>query len=160
MAYFFSKRANEQFTQKKQAIHSFAHLSLAAWANRSWLLIFHEQPEQFAHGRSFDMSNLSDLLTVLHMSWAIWENRSHWLIWFERSVQVSKWVMREWANSQPWINLKQIVKKMCKQTTFSKWPVRRDGLCCDGWFQTPSVPLWAFGMPWLIGLRSRQYFPN
>ena len=28
------------------------------------LLIYHEQPERIAHGRSFDISDLSDLLTV------------------------------------------------------------------------------------------------
>ena len=30
--------------------------------------VTHEQPEQFAHSRSFDMSDLSDLLTVAHLS--------------------------------------------------------------------------------------------
>ena len=43
------------------ANRSFAHLSWATWANRSRWLICHEWPEQYAHGRSFDMSDLSDL---------------------------------------------------------------------------------------------------
>ena len=46
------------------------------WANRSRSLICHEQPERFAHGRSFVLSDLSDSLTVSHLSWAIWANHS------------------------------------------------------------------------------------
>ena len=34
---------------KKQAIRSFTHFWWATWANCSWLLIFGEQPERFAH---------------------------------------------------------------------------------------------------------------
>ena len=34
------------------------------WVNCSWLHIFGEQPERFAHSRSFVMSGLSKLLTV------------------------------------------------------------------------------------------------
>ena len=48
------------------ANRSFAHLSWATWANRSRSLICPERPEQYAHGGSFDMSNLSDL-----HSWAL-----------------------------------------------------------------------------------------
>ena len=36
----------------------------------TYLLIFHEQPEQFAHSRSFVLSDLSELLTVAHLIWA------------------------------------------------------------------------------------------
>ena len=35
---------------------------------RSRSLICHEQPEQFAHGRSFVLSDLSDSLKVAHLS--------------------------------------------------------------------------------------------
>ena len=76
---------------------SFAHLSWAIWVNRSRSLICHEQPERFAHGRSFDLSHLSYSLTVAHLSWVIWVNRSQSLILFEWSEQMSTW-----ANSQPW----------------------------------------------------------
>ena len=65
----------------------------------AYSLICHERPEQFANGHSFDMSDLSDLLTVAHfshLSWVIWGNRSQSLIWFEWNEQKSKWV-----NSQP-----------------------------------------------------------
>ena len=42
-----------------------AHLSWATWAIRSWSLICLEQPEQFAHNRSFVLSDLSELLRSL-----------------------------------------------------------------------------------------------
>ena len=32
---------------------------------------YHERPEQIAHGRSFDMSDLSNLFTVADLSWTI-----------------------------------------------------------------------------------------
>ena len=53
------------------------------WAKNKWamhsektsnLLIYHEQPEQIAHGRSFVVSDLRDLLTVAHLIWAILAN--------------------------------------------------------------------------------------
>ena len=66
-----------------------------AWVNCSLLIICHERPERFTPSRSFDMSDLSDLLTVAHLSWAIWANHSQSLIWFEQSERISKW-----ANSQ------------------------------------------------------------
>ena len=47
---FAKKLANERFAQKKRFAHS---------------LIFGEQPERFAHSRSFLVSDLSDLLTSL-----------------------------------------------------------------------------------------------
>ena len=67
---------------------------------RDWL-IYHERPEQIAQGRSFDMSDLSNWLTVTHLSWAIWANHSQSLIWSERSEQMGEWAMSKWANSQP-----------------------------------------------------------
>ena len=97
-----SEKANERFAQKNRAICSFAHLSWATWVNRSRSLICHERPKRFAHGCSFDMSDLSDLLTVAHLSWGIWANRSQLLIWFDRSERMSKWAMSQWVNSQPW----------------------------------------------------------
>ena len=54
---FVSERANAQFTQKNE---QFAHLSWATWANRSHSLICYERPEQFAHIRSFVLSDLSE----------------------------------------------------------------------------------------------------
>ena len=69
---------------------SIAHLSWATWSNRSRLLICHEQPERLAHGSSFFLSNLSNLLTVAHLSWVIWANRSQLLIWFERNERMSE----------------------------------------------------------------------
>ena len=45
---------------KKWAICSFTHFWWATWAIRSWSLIFGEQPERIAHGRSFLVSDLSD----------------------------------------------------------------------------------------------------
>ena len=46
----------------------FAHLSWATWVNCSHLLICHEQPERFAHSRSFILNNLSESLTFAHLS--------------------------------------------------------------------------------------------
>ena len=86
---------------KKWAIHLLAHFLWASWAIRSWSLICLGQPERFAHGRSFPLSNLSNLLTVAHLSWAIWANRSQPLIWLEQNERMSKWALSEWANSQP-----------------------------------------------------------
>ena len=55
------------------------HLSWVTWVICSWSLFWHEQPEWFAHRRSFVLS------------WAIWANCSQLLIWFERSQRMSKW---------------------------------------------------------------------
>ena len=57
------------------------------------LLVCLEQPERFAHGHSFplsDLSDLSDSLTVSHLSWAIWANHSQSLILFEQNEQMSE----------------------------------------------------------------------
>ena len=84
---FWAKKwANERFAQKNER---FAHL-----------LLFGEQPEWLAHGRSFLVSNLSESLMVPHFGerperfahiahfwWATWAIRSH------RSPK-----KREWAN--------------------------------------------------------------
>ena len=53
---------NEQFAQKNE---QFAHFWWATWAIRSWSLIFGEQHDRIAHGRSFLVSGLSDSLTSL-----------------------------------------------------------------------------------------------
>ena len=50
---------------KKWVICSFALFWWATWAIRSQLLIPSEQPEQIAHGWSFVLSDLSNLLTSL-----------------------------------------------------------------------------------------------
>ena len=60
---FAKKWANERFAQNdKQFTHS---------------LIFGEQPKQFAHGRSFLVSDLSESLKVAHFWWVTWTIRSH-----------------------------------------------------------------------------------
>ena len=81
--------ANHSFFVSKQEICSITHLSWVTWANHSRLLICHDRPERFAHGDSFDMSHLSDSLTVAHLSWVIRANRSQSLIGFERSERMS-----------------------------------------------------------------------
>ena len=53
---------------------SVAHLSWATWAIHSWSLISSEQPQRFAHNRSFVLSDLSESLTVAHLIWAKWAN--------------------------------------------------------------------------------------
>ena len=87
--FFVSKRANERFAQKNE---QFAHL-----------LVYHERLERIAHGGSFDMSDLSNSLTVAHLSWAIWANRSQLLIWSERSEGMSRWANKRIPN--PDLNL-------------------------------------------------------
>ena len=62
--------AKEQFTQKKQV----ALLSWVTWVICSRSLIFGEWPEKIAHGWSFLVSDLSNLLTVTLLSWVIWAN--------------------------------------------------------------------------------------
>ena len=74
-------------------------------------LIYHEQPEQITHGRSFVMSDLSDSLMVTHLSWATWAIGSQSIICLERSGRIahscsfdlskmSKWANEQWANEQ------------------------------------------------------------
>ena len=50
---------------KQWATHSFSHFWWGTWALRSRSLISSEWPERNAHGRSFLVSNLRDLLTSL-----------------------------------------------------------------------------------------------
>ena len=80
-------------------------------------LIYHEWPEQIAHGRSFVMSSLRDLLTVYLLTWETWVICSQLLIcpgrseWISHSPSfhlsdfrkwaMSEWAMSEWSNSQP-----------------------------------------------------------
>ena len=60
------------------ANHLFFVKKWATWAIRSkkerfaHLLIFGEQPERFAHGHSFLVSDLSESLMVAHFWWATW----------------------------------------------------------------------------------------
>ena len=49
--------------------------SLIGFLSKS--LIFGEQPERFAHDRSFPLSNLSESLMVAHFWWATWAICSH-----------------------------------------------------------------------------------
>ena len=72
-----------------------AHLSWATWALHSLWFFWYEQPERFAHSRSFVFSDLSKLLTAAHLIWAKWAN--------ERMI---KWAMSKRANSQPWSGLR------------------------------------------------------
>ena len=75
--FFFNIQKTYQkynFSQIFGSNRSFAHLSWAIWANPSQSLICHEQTERFTHGCSFNISNLSDSLTVAHLIWAIWAN--------------------------------------------------------------------------------------
>ena len=88
IAYFlWAKEKNDRFAKKTEW---FAHSLFCA-----------EQPVQITHICSFVMSNLSDLLTVAPLSWATWANHSHSLICIDIFERKSKWVMCEWANSQP-----------------------------------------------------------
>ena len=80
-AHSFSERI-ERFS-KKWANVLFAQKN-TQFANS---LIFVEQPERFAHGCSFLVSNLSESLTVAHFWWATWAVRSN--------CSLNK---REWAN--------------------------------------------------------------
>ena len=94
--------ANRSFFKNKKTykIYDFSQiLSWATWLNPLWLLIFHDRPERFAHSRSFDMSYLSDSLTVAHLSWAIWVNCSQTLIWYEQSEQMSDERMRKFPGA-------------------------------------------------------------
>ena len=89
------------------ANRSLAHFFWATWANPSWSLICLEQPERFAHGRSFPLSNLNDSLMVAHLPWALWANRSQSLIWFEQNERMSNEQMSEFP-ALSWIHLSWI----------------------------------------------------
>ena len=66
---FCERKSEWAIPSKKRAICSFAHLSLATWANRSQSFICHKRPERFAHSCSFVVSDLSKLLTVANLIW-------------------------------------------------------------------------------------------
>ena len=111
---------------KKLAIRSFLVSNLS---DSPTLLIFGEQPKQFAHITHFWWATWAILVflakhfwangSFAHLSWATWVNRSRLLICLERSEQIAyslsahliwaKWAnermsnerMSEWANSQP-----------------------------------------------------------
>ena len=92
------KEKNLQKMYKKIRFYHFSQIFLRESLIRSFImsnLICHELPEQFAHCRSFDMRDLSDLLTVAHLSWAIWANCSQSLIWFERWA--NEWIPTPWS---------------------------------------------------------------
>ena len=92
-----------------------AHLSWATWGICSRWLISPEQPEGFAHSRSFVLSNLSQSL-----------------IWSERFEQMSEWAMSEWANSQPWtydlMNIFWHIWKWCNVMRQQMYKKRSDAL--------------------------------
>ena len=70
-------------------------------------LIYHERPEQIAHGCSFIISDLSNSLTVAHLSWATLAICSQSLVspeqseWIAHSCSFDLSDLRELANSQP-----------------------------------------------------------
>ena len=67
----------------------------ATWANRSWLLIFVERPERFAH--------------IAHFWWAIWAIHSH------RSPKKRKWAFAKFFNKfflKSYINIKHTKNKI------------------------------------------------
>ena len=107
-----------------------------AWVNCSLLIICHERPERFTPSRSFDMSDLSDLLTVAHLSWAIWANHSQSLIWFEQSERMSEWAneqipkpaKNEWCEQitqvahQKWATMSDLLRLLTKNERMSEFP--------------------------------------
>ena len=50
-------------------------------------LISSERPDWFAHGCSFILSDLSEMLTVAHLIWAKWATE-----------RMSDWANEQWAN--------------------------------------------------------------
>ena len=79
---FFKKLTVHKIIQKAYQKYNFNQffewINRFLWGKEEWAIrsfIYHEQPEQIAHSRSFFMSDLSDWLTVAHLSWAIWANR-------------------------------------------------------------------------------------
>ena len=89
---FFSKRANEQFTQINER---FGHLSWATWAN-SRLLFWHKRPERFAHICSFVLSDVSKSLIVAHLIWAMW---AHERMSYERMSELPTLGPLSWADN-------------------------------------------------------------
>ena len=64
-----------------------------------------EQPEQIANICWYDMSNLSDLLTVAHLSWASWGIRSQSLICPERFAHSLSLVLSNLSESLSFAHL-------------------------------------------------------
>ena len=62
---FYKKMSKWAICSKKWEICSFAHFWWVTWMIPSCSLIFGERPERIAHGCSFLVSDLSDLLTSL-----------------------------------------------------------------------------------------------
>ena len=92
LSFFFSKRANEQFTQINERI---GHLSWATWAN-SRLLFWHKRPDRFAHICSFVLSDVSKSLIVAHLIWAIW---AHERMSYERMSELPTLGPLSWADN-------------------------------------------------------------
>ena len=115
-------------------------------------LFYHKRPERIAQGRSFAMSDLSNLLMVAHLSWAIWAIRSQSLICPERSEQIAhsrslKWaILNKWANTQPWFCPPSSSNDIClliclypyatvnlsEETTTKVWCRRDEGTSTSG----------------------------
>ena len=74
IARFFMYKKRTKNTISVKFFEQIAHLSWATWANCSRSLICHERPGGFTHGCSFNMSDLSNSLTVAHLSRAFWAN--------------------------------------------------------------------------------------
>ena len=73
-SFFAQKLANEGLAQKNERFaHSLIFGERPEWLLTITVLISSEQPEQIAHGDSFLVSNLSDLLTLLiSCEWPEW----------------------------------------------------------------------------------------
>ena len=123
-SFFVKKWGNKRFAQKNER---FTHL-----------LIYGEQPERFAHNRSFLVSDLRELLTIPHFWWATSANRSWWLIFGERPKRFAHMAQREWATMRD--SLRSLTKN--EQITFlSKsliWSL----------FAIHSENRWANSQPW------------
>ena len=106
--------ANRPFKKKNiyKTYQKYNFIQIFLWI--AHLLIYHERPDRISHGRSFFMSDLSDLLKVALLIWTTWAICSQLLICPERSERIahsrsfdlsdlSEWAISEWANSQPWV---------------------------------------------------------
>ena len=80
---------------------------MSKWVIHSQSLIYLERSEQITHSRSFDISDLSNLLMVALLIWATWAICSQSLICPEPSEQITHSRsfdlsdLSKWANSQP-----------------------------------------------------------
>ena len=93
--YVCERKSQWAICSKKRVIRSFAHLSWATWGNRSRSHFWHDQPERFAHSRSFVLIDLSKSLKVAHFIWAIWANEQMsefptWENYMHRSMFIYK----------------------------------------------------------------------